>query len=73
MRAKGSRSDYNIQVRFILMAHLRSRNNFKVISRFVLACPVVLRFRAGSLDVGDAPASATKTYIVECKIDIEIT
>jgi hypothetical protein len=33
------------------------RNNFKVISKFVLACPAVLRFRAGSLDVGDAPAS----------------
>jgi hypothetical protein len=51
MIAKGSRSDYNVQVRFILMTLLCSRNNSKVISKFVLACPAVLRFRAGSLDV----------------------
>jgi hypothetical protein len=50
-RAKGSRSDYNVQVRFILMTLLCLRNNSKVISKFVLACPAVLRFHAGSLDV----------------------
>jgi hypothetical protein len=44
------------------MAHLRSCNNFKVFSKFVLACPAVLCFRAGSLDVGDAPASKYKNF-----------
>jgi hypothetical protein len=37
MRAYGSRSDYNMQVRLILMAHLRWRINSKVFSKFVLA------------------------------------
>jgi hypothetical protein len=42
---------YNIQVCFILMVHLRTRNNFKVFSKFMLAYPAVFHFRAGSLDV----------------------
>jgi hypothetical protein len=33
-----------------------SREIFK---NFMLACPAVLHFHADSLDVGDAPASAT--------------
>jgi hypothetical protein len=57
-RANCSRSIYILQVRFFLMAHLRSRNNFKVISKFVLGTfPTVFRLCVGSLDVGDAPAS----------------
>jgi hypothetical protein len=40
------------------MAHLRWRNNSKAFSKFVLALvQLSLAFRAGSLDVGDAPTS----------------
>jgi hypothetical protein len=61
MRAKGSRSDYIIQVHLILMAYLRWRNNFKEISKFVLVCvQLSLAFHVGSLDVGDVPASFIK-------------
>jgi hypothetical protein len=61
MRAKGSRSDYNIQVNFNKLLHLCSRNNFKEFSKFMLACQVVFHFHASSLDVGDAPASYSLT------------
>jgi hypothetical protein len=56
-RENCSRSVYIIQVCFIKLPHLCSRINSKRNSKFVLACPAVLRFRTGSLDVGDAPAS----------------
>jgi hypothetical protein len=40
------------------MAHLISRNNFKVFSKFVLVpAQLSLAFRIGMLDVGDASAS----------------
>jgi hypothetical protein len=46
------------------MSHLRSRNNFKVIFKIRAgACPIVLCFHAGSLDVGDAPTSLVESLI----------
>jgi hypothetical protein len=63
MRANCSRSIYIIQVHFIKLPHLCSCINSKRNSKFVLACPAVLRFRVGSLDVGDAPAS-----FLQCEI-----
>ena len=51
-RANCSRSIYILQVCFFLMAHLRSRNNFKVISKFVLGSfPAVHCLHTGSLEM----------------------
>jgi hypothetical protein len=65
-RANRSRSIYIIQVRFIKLPHLCSRINFKRNSKknCVGACPAVLRFRVGSLDVGDAPASKSIHHLL---------
>jgi hypothetical protein len=65
MRAKGSRSIYNLQVCLMLMTSFNTaqqlQGNFKI--RVVLSsCP--FRFHVGSLDVGDAPASRCSIYIV---------
>jgi hypothetical protein len=57
-RENRSRSIYIIQVRFFLMTSFKIahqlQGNFKICAG---ACPAVFCFRAGSLDVGDAPAS----------------
>ena len=57
MRANCSRSIYIIQVHFFLMTSFNIAHQLKGISKFALACPTVFGFCAGSLDVGDAPAS----------------
>jgi hypothetical protein len=57
-RANRSRSIYIIQVRFFLMTSFKIahqlQGDFKICAG---ACPAVFCLRAGSLDVGDAPAS----------------
>jgi hypothetical protein len=59
MRENRSRSVYILQVRFFLMTSFKIahqlQGNFKICAG---ACPTVFCFRAGSLDVGDAPASS---------------
>jgi hypothetical protein len=66
MRAKGSRSDYNIQVPLLLMASFKiaqqSKGIFKICVGVCLTIFCLLR--VGSLDVGDAPAS----LVILCRL-----